>query len=71
MKTARLVLILAAVMLLSSLSNPVQFAAPSETRLMRFPDIWHDQVVFVYAEDLWVASTKGGPAHRLTAHPGQ
>ena len=45
-------------------------AAPGETRLMRFPDIWHDQVVFVYAEDLWVSSTKGGPARRLTAHPG-
>ena len=39
-------------------------AAPAETRLMRFPDIWNDQVVFVYAEDLWIASTKGGPARR-------
>jgi tricorn protease len=37
---------------------------------MRFPDIWHDQVVFAYAEDLWISSTKGGPARRLTAHPG-
>jgi tricorn protease len=45
-------------------------AAPNETRLMRFPDIWRDQVVFVYAGDLWVSSTKGGPARRLTAHPG-
>jgi len=45
-------------------------AAPGETRLMRFPDIWHDQVVFVYAGDLWVSSTKGGPARRLTSHPG-
>jgi tricorn protease len=45
-------------------------AAPGETRLMRFPDIWRDQVVFVYAGDLWVSSTKGGPARRLTSHPG-
>jgi tricorn protease len=27
-------------------------------------------VVFAYAEDLWISSTKGGPARRLTAHPG-
>jgi tricorn protease len=37
---------------------------------MRFPDIHEDQVVFVYAEDLWIASTHGGAARRLTAHPG-
>jgi tricorn protease len=58
----RLALFPAAVLLLS--------AAPNETRLMRFPDIHNDQVVFVYAEDLWVSSTHGGPARRLTAHPG-
>ena len=48
-------------------------AAPptlSETRLMRFPDVHEDQVVFVYAEDLWISSTHGGAARRLTAHPG-
>jgi tricorn protease len=48
----------------------VQNAAPPETRLMRYPDMWHDQVAFVYAGDIWVASTKGGEARRLTAHPG-
>jgi tricorn protease len=70
MKIARPFFFLAAVLLFSSFPVSVQLAAPPETRLMRFPDIWHDQVVFVYAEDLWVASVKGGPARRLTAHPG-
>ncbi len=70
MRFARLFTFLAAVILLSSWTGPAQQPAPPATRLMRFPDIWHDQVVFVYAEDLWVASTKGGPARRLTSHPG-
>ena len=42
-----------------------------EARLMRFPDIHGDQVVFVYAGDLWLVSTGGGTARRLTTHPGQ
>jgi tricorn protease len=28
-------------------------------------------VVFSYGGDLWLASTDGGTARRLTAHPGQ
>ena len=66
---ARILFFAAAITLLSSIGS-VDVAALPETRLIRFPDIWHDQVVFVYAEDLWVSSTKGGPARRLTAHPG-
>ncbi|MEM8997129.1 MAG: PDZ domain-containing protein, partial [Acidobacteriota bacterium] len=42
----------------------------AETKLLRYPDIHGDQVVFTYAGDLWVASTAGGAARRLTAHPG-
>ncbi len=41
-----------------------------ETRLLRFPDIHEDRVVFVYAGDLYVASTDGGTAVRLTSHEG-
>ncbi len=40
------------------------------TRLLRFPDVHQDQLVFSYAGDLWRASTEGGTAVRLTAHPG-
>lgn len=41
-----------------------------ETRLLRFPDIHNDRVVFVYAGDLYVASTSDGNAVRLTSHDG-
>lgn len=42
----------------------------AQTRLLRFPDVHGNRVVFVYAGDLWMASTAGGIATRLTAHPG-
>ncbi len=43
---------------------------PAQTKLLRFPDIHGDQVVFCYAGDLWTAGSAGGIAIRLTAHPG-
>lgn len=45
--------------------------AKAETKLLRFPDISGDLVVFCHGGDLWKASTGGGVATRLTAHPGQ
>jgi tricorn protease len=45
--------------------------AAAQTKLLRFPDIHGDRVVFTYAGDLWSASAGGGTAVRLTAHPGQ
>ena len=44
--------------------------AYGQTRLLRFPDVHGDRVVFVYAGDLWTAPAAGGTATRLTAHPG-
>src|SRR5436190_11832229 len=42
----------------------------SQTKLLRFPDISGDKVVFTYAGDLWTAPASGGAAIRLTSHPG-
>jgi tricorn protease len=42
----------------------------AQTKLLRFPDIHGDRVVFTYGGDLWTSSTGGGIATRLTAHPG-
>src|ERR1022692_145121 len=42
----------------------------AQTRLMRYPDVSRDQVVFVYAGDLWTTARDGGIARRLTSHPG-
>ncbi|HBL27426.1 MAG TPA: acetyl-CoA synthetase [Acidobacteria bacterium] len=49
------------------------------TRLLRYPDIHGDRVVFCYAGDLWLADladpaaagTAGTTARRLTSHPGE
>jgi tricorn protease len=50
-----------------------QAAATSQaaaTKLLRFPNIWHDRIVFSYAGDLWTVGTQGGTATRLTSNPG-
>lgn len=39
-------------------------------RLARYPSVSGDHVVFAYASDIWLADRRGGPARRLTAHPG-
>ncbi|MCC6407676.1 MAG: PD40 domain-containing protein [Planctomycetes bacterium] len=45
-------------------------AASAQTKLLRFPDVHGDRVAFCYAGDVWTASSSGGSAVRITAHPG-
>ncbi|MFC2114159.1 PDZ domain-containing protein [Bacteroidota bacterium] len=44
--------------------------AQNEARLMRFPAIHGNQVVFSYAGDLFSADINGGMAHKMTNHVG-
>ena len=44
---------------------------PQEGRLLLFPDIYKDKIAFVYGGDLWLASSGGGTARRITSHPGR
>ena len=44
--------------------------APQEARVLRFPAIYGDQVVFSYAGDLYAVSSSGGIARKLTSHEG-
>lgn len=44
--------------------------AASATKLLRYADIHGDRVVFTHGGDLWLASSDGGRARRLTSHPG-
>ncbi len=53
--------------LLILIASPV---SADSTRLLRFPDIHGEQVTFVYAGDIYLASTRGGVARRLTSDPG-
>ncbi|MDL2251857.1 PDZ domain-containing protein [Odoribacter sp. OttesenSCG-928-J03] len=41
-----------------------------EARLLRFPHVHGDQIVFSYAGDLYTANKAGGTARRLTSHIG-
>jgi len=43
----------------------------AEARLFRYPDIHQDRIVFVYAGDLWLVSSAGGTARKLTSHQGR
>ncbi|MFT3905860.1 MAG: S41 family peptidase [Steroidobacteraceae bacterium] len=45
-------------------------ADTTSTRLLRFPDIHGDRVVFTYGGDLWSVASSGGTAVRLTSNPG-
>jgi len=42
-----------------------------EGRLLRFPDVRGNKIAFVYGGDIWLASTSGGAARRVTTHPGR
>lgn len=45
--------------------------ASAGTKMLRYPDIYGNQLVFSYAGDLWLAPVDGSePARRLTSHPG-
>ena len=56
--------------LLFASTAPAQPQTPTEARLLRFPAIHGDTVVFTYAGDLYTVAADGGIARRLTSHDG-
>src|SRR5215831_4560112 len=52
--------------LLSLLPLSVSFGQGEEALLLRHPSVSRTQVVFSYADNLWIASRDGGDARRLT-----
>ncbi len=46
------------------------FSQTKEARLLRFPNIHGDTVVFSYAGDIYIANINTGQARRLTSDPG-
>lgn len=44
--------------------------ANEDARMMRYPDINGNQIVFVYAGDIWTVDANGGDARKLTSHKG-
>ncbi|MBS0010819.1 MAG: PD40 domain-containing protein [Bacteroidales bacterium] len=47
-----------------------QLSAQEEARLLRFPTVSGDQLVFSYAGDLYTTGINGGMARKLTSHNG-
>ncbi len=58
------------VALLALAASAAPAFALEDCRLMRMPDIQGDQIVFVYAGDLWTVARAGGTARRLTTAEG-
>lgn len=56
--------------LLISLFASLSLQAAQEARVLRFPTIYKDTVVFSYAGDLYQVPVTGGVARKLTTHPG-
>ena len=42
-----------------------------EGRMMRFPDIYKDKIVFMYAGDIWLPSSPGRPAEAVDVLSGR
>src|SRR5471032_2485621 len=58
---------LALMFLSAGLLSGTAFAADA---YLRYPAIRSDAVVFTAEGDLWKTGARGGPAQRLTTHPG-
>src|SRR5208282_5860722 len=71
--SASLVVCVAAYVIFSVIvcTSPAAAQEAQEGRLLRFPDIYKDKIAFMYGGDLWLASSAGGMARRITSHPGR
>jgi tricorn protease len=65
MKTKMFLFLFFILLLFSGISN-----AQQEARVLRFPAIHNDQIVFTFAGDLYTVSSTGGFARKLTSHDG-
>ena len=58
------------ILALSLTVSTMLLASSEEARLLRFPAVGGDRIVFSYAGDLYSVGIDGGKAVRLTSHPG-
>ncbi len=55
---------------LSATAQPIRTEMP-DARMLRFPDVSTESIVFVYAGDLWTVPKEGGLARKLSSPKGQ
>ena len=48
----------------------IQVSAQVDAGLFRFPDVSQTQIVFTYANDIWIIPKDGGTAEKLSSPPG-
>jgi len=49
---------------------PKIYSTNNEFRLLRFPDVYENKIVFSYAGDLYIVDINGGVARKITNHIG-
>jgi len=59
-----------AVLFICGLVSFVQLHAQIDAGLFRFPDVSQTQIVFTYANDIWIMPKEGGTAVKLSSPPG-
>src|SRR2546421_11564899 len=55
---------------LSLLFPPLFSNAQIDAGLFRYPDVSQTQIVFTYANDIWIIPKEGGTAIKLSSPPG-
>ena len=58
------------VLILALTALSLQLSAQEEARLLRFPAVSDNQLVFSYAGDLYTTGINGGMARKMTSHDG-
>jgi tricorn protease len=58
------------ILVISLALGQISLMAQDEARLLRFPAIYDNQIIFTYAGDLYTVSADGGIARKLTNHNG-
>ncbi len=62
--------IILSIVILAAMAFVFRLSAQDEARLLRFPAVSGDQLVFSYAGDLYTCGINGGMARKLTTHKG-
>ena len=62
--------VLASTLVPALLAGSVQGQVRPHGGMLRFPDVSATQIVFVYADDLWLVPREGGLASPLASPPG-
>ena len=69
MRKTGLIALIVGLLVLGGSTLPAR--AGIDARMLRYPDVSADHIVFVYAGDVWVAPKQGGTAERLSTPKGE